>query len=321
VHGIFSPDTKFTEGAGTWGNHGAVQVPDRDKDFVFFVTYGHKEGDHKFEESLTETGILTWQSQPRQKLNEKRIQKWIKHDELINNIYLFLRTDDKDPYQYLGRIKYLTHDTSREQPVYFKWQLLDWDNLIPSKKLKNQLVSVSESPPAELYRDEYLRESEAPTLSENYEEIKKPSFKARIKPDYADQDAKNRELGLAGELKVIEHQKEILRLAGRPDLSEKVQHTSVIEGDGAGYDIRSYHPETGTVLYIEVKTTKGNKNTAFYISENERRFADEHEETFVLYRVFNFDLSTKSGEFFTLSGEEFGKLTLTPTSYRVSLKK
>src|SRR5258707_7001833 len=30
------------------------------------------------------------------------------------------------PYSYLGRLRYLTNDREREQPVYFTWQILDW---------------------------------------------------------------------------------------------------------------------------------------------------------------------------------------------------
>ena len=54
-------------------------------------------------------------------------------------------------------------------------------------------------------------------------------------------------------------------MLGRPDLAEKVIHVSQIEGDGAGYDIKSFH-EDGTVKYIEVKTTRGGIfHSLFYV--------------------------------------------------------
>jgi hypothetical protein len=40
VHDIFAPDTPFTPQSGTWGLHGIIAVPDRPKDFLFFVTFG-----------------------------------------------------------------------------------------------------------------------------------------------------------------------------------------------------------------------------------------------------------------------------------------
>ena len=89
VHSIFSPETKFTPQAGSWGLHGIIPVPDRPRDFVFFVTFGKQEGDFEFDESVSGDGVLTWQSQPKQKLTTPNIQSFITHDELLNNIYLF----------------------------------------------------------------------------------------------------------------------------------------------------------------------------------------------------------------------------------------
>ena len=60
-------------------------------DFVFFVTFGKQEGDFVFDESISDDGVLTWQSQPKQKLTTPNIQNFISHDELLNNIYIFLR--------------------------------------------------------------------------------------------------------------------------------------------------------------------------------------------------------------------------------------
>jgi hypothetical protein len=40
VHGIFSPNTRFTPQARTWGLQGIVRVPARQGDWVFFVTFG-----------------------------------------------------------------------------------------------------------------------------------------------------------------------------------------------------------------------------------------------------------------------------------------
>ena len=53
-------------------------------------------------------------------------------------------------------------------------------------------------------------------------------------------DIQNRKLGLAGELLVLEYERKNLIDAGRKDLAENVQHVSVEQGDGAGYDIRSF---------------------------------------------------------------------------------
>ena len=111
VHDLFAPERPFTPQAGTWGLHGIIALPNRPGDFVFFVTFGQQQGHHVFEEGITEEGVLSWQSQPRQALNDRHIQQLIQHDESTNALYLFLRTRKHGPYTYLGRLKYLTHDT------------------------------------------------------------------------------------------------------------------------------------------------------------------------------------------------------------------
>ena len=139
VHTIFSPSTTFTPQAGSWGLQGIVKIPNRINDFVFFVTYGASQGDHDFEEGITSEGVLSWQSQPRQSFKSEVIQSLINHDETINSIHLFLRKEKKEPYEYLGRLKYINHDNERENPVWFQWQLIDFksDEITTPEKEQN----------------------------------------------------------------------------------------------------------------------------------------------------------------------------------------
>src|SRR5262245_46912898 len=71
VHDLFAPQTKFTPQTGTWGLHGTVSIPNRPKDYVFFVTYEQKQGEHQFDEGVSADGVLTWQSQPKQRISER----------------------------------------------------------------------------------------------------------------------------------------------------------------------------------------------------------------------------------------------------------
>jgi hypothetical protein len=50
VHDILDPETTFTPQAGTWGLQGIISVPKRQRDFVFFVTFGQKQATHEFDE-------------------------------------------------------------------------------------------------------------------------------------------------------------------------------------------------------------------------------------------------------------------------------
>jgi hypothetical protein len=58
--------------------------------------------------------------------------------------------------------------------------------------------------------------------------------------DPAERDARNRELGKAGERFVVAFERDRLRRAGREDLANDVRWVSDLDGDGFGYDVKSF---------------------------------------------------------------------------------
>ena len=50
------------------------------------VNFGQTQGEHVFDEGITEEGVLTWQSQPQQDLNDKRIEQSIRRNEFENSL-------------------------------------------------------------------------------------------------------------------------------------------------------------------------------------------------------------------------------------------
>ena len=228
-----------------------------------------------------------------------------------NNIYLFLREEKKGDYEYLGRLKYLTHDKDREKPVYFQWQLLDMD--------RDSFIDIQD-------KDSNKEEESIGTL-ERVDEmpdskkvgISKDNFRTKKSPDYALKESKNRKLGLVGEELVLKYEKETLISLGKEDLAERIIHTSKVEGDGAGYDIKSFN-EDGSVKYIEVKATRGNINTDFYMSPRELRFAELNKDSFCLYRVFDLQKRTNNGKFFVFNGDINNSFNKIPTGFRLSKK-
>ncbi len=137
--------------------------------------------------------------------------------------------------------------------------------------------------------------------------------------DYDAHGQRARKVGLAGELLVLDFLEAQLTNAGRPDLVEKIEHTSVVTGDGAGYDIKSY-TETGSEIFIEVKTTtKLSDKTPFLMSSNEWEFLKENVDSYRLFRVYNFDAEAEAGELFELSaGEVRDLLFRQATEFRFS---
>ena len=170
-----------------------------------------------------------------------------------------MRPNKASEYYYLGLLHYLEHDGEREKPVWFQFQIQDFD---PPKDVYNDirgnsntiLLSNDQNLVFEPTKEDppYKRPKALPTRT----------FTASKIPDLSGREALNKELGLAGELFVLNIEKQRLLNAGLHDLANRVEHISQTQGDGAGYDIRSFK-EDGGDYFIEVKTTQGGKTSTF----------------------------------------------------------
>jgi len=131
-------------------------------------------------------------------------------------------------------------------------------------------------------------------------------------PNYLERESSNRSLGLAGEEFVLEFERQRVGRFGDGSFADRVEHVSQTQGDGAGFDIRSFD-STGGDLFIEVKTTRYGKHTPFYISSNELAFSRERRDSYGLYRVFEFRVDPK---LFVLPGAVDKQCSLRPQTYR-----
>jgi Domain of unknown function (DUF3883) len=105
--------------------------------------------------------------------------------------------------------------------------------------------------------------------------------------DPAERDARNRDLGKAGEKFVVEFERDRLRRAGRDDLADGDRWVSDLDGDGYGYDVRSFELD-GESRLLEIKTTCGNERTPFWMTKRERDVAAEQGGIYRVRRVFHF---------------------------------
>jgi hypothetical protein len=83
------------------------------------------------------------------------------------------------------------------------------------------------------------------------------------------------------------------------------------EGDGAGYDIRSFNTDESQRL-IEVKTTGLTKYHPFYVSPNELAVSQREARQYHLYRVFRYGRDTRM---YTLQGALSSVCRLEPAQY------
>jgi hypothetical protein len=316
VQRLFDKDYNFQPSRGTWGLHGVVRVPNRPNDWVFFVSYGQSQGGHDFDEGITADGVLTWQSQPRQDLQDARVRQWITQNFDVDRIYLFLRPNKVSNYYYLGNLQYITHDTERENPVWFQFQIQDFS---PPSDLLELIKGGEVTSPFAMNKEAKSPRSPSRVTPPNKAAPRTSTrqFKAQKSPDFTSKEVSDKELGLKGELFVLALERERLIAGDREDLANKIVHISQEIGDGAGYDIASYNLD-GSHRHIEVKTTRGGLRSGFYLTPNEHEYAKYSPDTFVLLRVFDFDPIKCIGDYYELEGDPEQYVNLKPVNYFAS---
>jgi hypothetical protein len=142
---------------------------------------------------------------------------------------------------------------------------------------------------------------EAPTPDQNENKYSTRALRERAPVrtgiDYFAREASNRSLGLAGEEFVVRFEVARLISVGQERLASRVEHVSQTQGDGAGFDVRSFEP-SGHERLIEVKTTAYGPLTPFFVTKNEVAVS-HRSEGYHLYRTFDFrrqpKLFTKQG--------------------------
>jgi len=127
--------------------------------------------------------------------------------------------------------------------------------------------------------------------------------------DFIEKEIRNKHLGYLGELFILKNEIEFLKINGKDNLACKVQHVSVVVGDGLGYDILSYDL-LGREKKIEVKTTRSDISRPFYITRNELEVSSKNPEEHFLYRLFDFDSNLNKGKYYVISGDLTSSLTL-----------
>ncbi len=136
-----------------------------------------------------------------------------------------------------------------------------------------------------------------------------------VRRDYLERETRNRSLGLAGEKFIVDFERWRLMRSGLGQLADRVEHKSITEGDGLGYDVLSFESD-GSERYIEVKTTAFTQETPFFVTANELDFARTEPDRFALCRVFDFRHGPR---FFEVRGPVERHFNLDPATFKASL--
>lgn len=158
---------------------------------------------------------------------------------------------------------------------------------------------------------------------ENIEKMGAPAGQRADSPresqrdDFVEQQKQRKRIGNRGEAIVLSMEHKRLQDAGRPDLAEKIQHTSD-KSDGDGYDILSFEIDDSS-RHIEVKATSaGNLERGFYISANELEKAKALDNYYI---YFVFSAMTKNPKILPIKEPDLHGVdyNMEPVSYHVTL--
>lgn len=142
----------------------------------------------------------------------------------------------------------------------------------------------------------------------------------RTKTDYNKINISKEKVGKDSEKLVYDLEKEKLIKDNREDLAEKVFWESEENGDGAGYDIKSFEKrdEEYIEIYIEVKGTNKSINEPFDISKNEIEASNRYKEQYYIYRVGN--IYSKKPKFYKINGRIEDNFSLEATNFKARKK-
>jgi hypothetical protein len=184
------------------------------------------------------------------------------------------------------------------------------------KLMSDQVESAPDSTPRITRLEELFVEPPRLDRPRSVYERRDPRAAMHTAESYLERESRNRRLGEAGELFVLEVEVRRLVAAGKKRLANKVEHRSKTVGDGLGYDILSFD-ERGSARFIEVKTTNFGEYTPFYASANEVHASAELAPHYSMYRVFDF---RDSPRIFSLNGDLRRLVSLEPMSFRGSFR-
>jgi Domain of unknown function (DUF3578). len=138
------------------------------------------------------------------------------------------------------------------------------------------------------------------------------------KTDYIKQAKETLQIGLKGEELALEIERNrVLNLSLNPD--EYVKWCSV-ESDSYGYDIESVDYKDGNLvkIYIEVKSSKGIKDTPFFVSTNEVEVSKRKKEAYRVFRIF--DITSIMPKYYIADGEIEENFYLDPVTFSARYK-
>lgn len=214
--------------------------------------------------------------------------------------------DIKQIYKIIGNVK------------FFNLSIINVENniyLTEKEQIKQELAEYGE-----IERNEDIIEVGFEEIKvKNVTNKKEKQETKRIKKDYNQINISKEKIGKDSERLIYNLEKERLIKENRIDLAQTVFWEAKENGDGAGYDIKSYEKKDGEYreIYIEVKGTNKSINEPFDISKNEIEASNKYKEQYFIYRVGNLYTNPK---YYKINGRIEENFNLEATNFKARKK-
>lgn len=291
---------------------------------VLFVTLDKTQKDEtqRYKDTFLLDGqMFQWESQNSNTPKSPRIKMILNKEPVV----LFARIQEKikgktQRFVFVGHLeckKYSYPIDSKNHPVEVMFDVLDYQKHAPEPLQSLYFWQIDGEAPIKT-TNTVLTKTSPPVPSQKRKSKGKSTGNNSNTTNWAERDEKNRNLGLAGEELVLAYERQWLIDNNLPDLAEQIEHVA-LSNSSAGYDIKSYD-ENRKEKYIEVKTTRSSKSTAFYISRNEVEISRDLDTQYWIYRVY--DLNEKSGQasFYEINGPVENHFNLEAETFKASKK-
>ncbi len=264
----------------------------------------------------------------RREPNRKIFDSIMSQEGLPLRILLFIRgKDDGSFYSYKGEFKAINFEKDAEAFILGTTLMKDEDPSLIKERDEFFTAFIETSKESILSGKKSLNVVKAPSHPENLKSPNQTVSGTTI--DYVKQAIANEKIGKLGEEAVFNYEKEKIRksLPDRPEYAEQlikeIKWVSQEPGGAKyGYDIQSFNIENGEAvpIFIEVKTTTGGKDQAFFLTQHELETAHSEaiNRNYYIYRVF--EINAEEPGMYLVRGNPENFFQLTPHIWLAKVK-
>lgn len=196
------------------------------------------------------------------------------------------------------------------------WSMVDGQNCIPVTASRTTTKHTEEEPVADIPASEFTLTFTDPPSGSKARRGRSKRVKVGKHVNYDDMHKKKKTIGELGERIALNYEYDRLAAEG---IDKEPVHVSRVEGDGLGYDIRSW--DAAGEIKIEVKSTTGSSKDGFDMSPNEIEVSRTEGIRYKIYRIYDLDVKKGTAKICIYDGPiDDAGFVFEATNYKVRCK-